>query len=52
MNGGQPWGKCAVKLNFLFTNRFTARVEGNVRGTSGTVDAFGYGVQVGARLTF
>jgi Autotransporter beta-domain len=49
---GQLWVKGAAKLNFLFTDHFSGWVEGNVRGTSGTVDAIGAGVQVGARMTF
>lgn len=49
---GQVWGKGALKFTFLFTDQFSAFIEGNVRGTSGTVDAIGYGGLIGAQVTF
>ena len=49
---GQVWGRGAVKLNFVFNNNISAFIEGNIRGTNGTVDALGYGGLIGARVTF
>jgi len=49
---GQLWGRGAAKLNFIFNNNFSAFIEGNIRGTGGTVDAIGYGGLLGARVTF
>jgi hypothetical protein len=49
---GQLWGKGVAKLNFVFNNQFSAFIEGNIRGTNGTVDAIGYGGLVGARIVF
>jgi hypothetical protein len=49
---GQLWGKGSLKLNFTFTPRFSAYIEGNVRGTTGDVTAIGYGGQLGLRWTW
>jgi hypothetical protein len=49
---GQLWGKGAAKFNFVFTPNFSGYVEGNVRGTNGFVNAYGYGGQAGFRWTW
>jgi hypothetical protein len=49
---GQVWGKGQAKFNFVFNNQFSAYIQGVIRGTNGTLDALGGGVEVGARYVF
>jgi hypothetical protein len=49
---GQVWGKGQAKFNFVFNSQFSAYVQGVIRGTNGTLDALGGGVEVGARYVF
>jgi hypothetical protein len=49
---GQVWGKGDAKFNFIFTQQFSAYVEGTIRGTHGTYDALGGSVALGARYVF
>jgi hypothetical protein len=46
---GKVWGKGTAKLNFQFTDKVSAAIEGEVRGTE---DAVGYAGRLSARLSF
>src|SRR4051812_6421744 len=46
---GQLWGKINGKLNFVFSERSSAYVEAEARGTSGDVETSGYAVRIGVR---
>jgi hypothetical protein len=52
LDKGQVWGKGDAKFNFVFNPHFSAYIEGNIYGTSGTFTALGYGVLGGLRYVF
>jgi hypothetical protein len=46
---GKVWGKGTAKLNFQFTDKLSAAIEGEVRGTE---DVVGYAGRVSGRISF